>query len=180
MKMLYIQASPRLMRSHSKAIADAFVEAWKRFNPEAKVVTKTLFELELPEFNEEVATARFLAGAGKAMTPEQQSAWGQVKTLAEEFAGFDRYCIATPMWNFSLPYKLKHYLDLVIQPGITFNNQSDEYKNAVKNKKVALFLARGGQYPEGSPIDMQKPYLAHALKMMGLTNTHWVLVEPTV
>lgn len=180
MKLLYIQASPRLMRSHAKAIADAFVEAWRKFNPDSTVAQKSLFEIDLPEFYGDAVDARYLVGAGLPSTQEQKDAWAAVKTYADEFAGYDRYVIATPMWNFGLPYKLKHYLDLVIQPKITFMREDDAYKQAAAQKKVALFLSRGGQYQEGSPVDFQRPYLAHALSVMGLSNTHWVLVEPTI
>ncbi len=180
MKLLYIQASPRLMRSHAKAIADAFVEAWSKFNPDAKVVRKNLFETHLPDFDGVAVDARYMVGAGKTVTPEQQQAWDKVRKISEDFASFDRYVIASPMWNFGLPYKLKHYLDLVIQPRITFKNTDQAYLDSLKQKKVLLFLSRGGKYPEGSPVDFQRPYLAHVFNMMGLSNTTCVAIEPTV
>ena len=32
----------------------------------------------------------------------------------------DAVLIATPMWNFGIPYKLKHWIDLITQPGTDF------------------------------------------------------------
>ena len=31
----------------------------------------------------------------------------------------ERVLISTPMWNFGIPYKLKHWLDIINQPGLT-------------------------------------------------------------
>ena len=50
-KLLYIQASPRVERSHSRAVADAFVEAYKEANMEDEVITMDLFKADLPAFD---------------------------------------------------------------------------------------------------------------------------------
>lgn len=38
----------------------------------------------------------------------------------ERLEGADKVLISSPMCNFSIPYRLKHYLDLVCQPGLSF------------------------------------------------------------
>ena len=35
-----------------------------------------------------------------------------VETLIADFTAADKYVLATPMWNFGVPYRLKHYIDL--------------------------------------------------------------------
>ena len=40
--------------------------------------------------------------------------------MASRLAQADRVLISTPMWNFGIPYKLKQWFDLIVQPGITF------------------------------------------------------------
>lgn len=179
MKLLYIQASPRTMRSHAKAIADAFVEAWSRFNAGAKVDVHSIFEMELPELDGIAVEGRYLVGSGKEVPDEHREAWGKVANFAENFISYDRFVIASPMWNYLMPYKMKHYLDLVIQPRITFMRKDDEYKKAVAQKKSALFLARGGEYADGHPMDLQKPYFDRTLNMMGIKENHYIMVEPT-
>ena len=42
-KLLYIQASPRAGRSHSIAMADAFVESYRQHNPDDEIVTLDIF-----------------------------------------------------------------------------------------------------------------------------------------
>ena len=88
------------------------------------------------------------------------------------------------MWNFSIPYRLKQYFDILIQPGQTFTVSADgQYEGLVKNRPVVVVYARGGTYPEGSPMaayDFQKPYVELVLGFMGLTDIQSILVEPTL
>lgn len=179
MKLLYIQASPRTMRSHSKAIADVFVEAWGRFNNGSKVDVHNIWEMNLPEFDGAAVEGRYMAGAGKEASPAAREAWDRVGAFAANFITYDRFVIAAPMWNYLVPYKLKHYLDLVIQPRITVMRRDEEYKEAVAQKKAMLFLSREGSYPEGNPMDFQRPYLNETLNMMGIARLSYILLEGT-
>jgi FMN-dependent NADH-azoreductase len=88
------------------------------------------------------------------------------------------------MWNFSIPYRLKHYLDIIIQPGQTFTVTADgNYQGLVTGKPVFVAYARGGAYPAGTEmeaLDFQKKYLELALGFMGLTDIRSVVIEPTL
>lgn len=192
MRLLYIVASPRGARSHSQAIADAFIEAWRRYSSGSSVTTLNVFEADLPPFDGEAVEARYRVknalepdvanGPGKVdeAGQAQYEAWGRIAALAHEFKSYDRYVIASPMWNYNLPYRLKHYLDIVFQPGITFmTDEADRERAACK--KACFLLARGGEYPPACPTDFQRPYLAHLFGQMGLQpdNLNWIMVEPT-
>ena len=50
-RLLYIQASPRGQRSYSVRVADAFVDAYKKKNPNDEVETINIFEESLPTFD---------------------------------------------------------------------------------------------------------------------------------
>ena len=180
MKLLYIVASPRRARSHSQAIADAFIEAWRKYNSGSSVVALNVFEADLPPFDAEAVEGRYLVQSGKQAGDSSREAWGGAAALAEEFKSFERYVIASPMWNYSLPYRLKHYLDLIFQPRITFMT-GEEDKARAAAKKACFLLARGGEYPIGCPSDFQRPYLEYLFSMMGLRpeNMSWIMVEPT-
>lgn len=180
MRLLYVVASPRGMRSHSQAIADAFIEAWRKYNSGSSVVALNVFEADLPPFDGEAVEARYLVQSGKEANATHQEAWGRVAALAEDFKSFDRYVIASPMWNYNLPYRLKQYLDLIFQPRITFMTGEEERERAAA-KKACFLLARGGEYPAGCPSDFQRPYLEHVFGLMGLKpeRLSWIMVEPT-
>jgi FMN-dependent NADH-azoreductase len=183
-RLIYIQASPRGARSVSTAVADAFVAAYRKARPAAEIKVLNPFAADLPPFDGAVLNAKYAVLNGLEFSREEQDAWGRVVALSEEFKSFDRYVIAAPMWNFSIPYRLKHYLDLIIQPGLTFSFTPEEgYRGLVTGKPVFLALARGGEYPAGSPgeaWDLQLKYLKNILGFIGFTDIRTVVAEPTL
>jgi FMN-dependent NADH-azoreductase len=88
------------------------------------------------------------------------------------------------MWNFSIPYRLKHYFDVIVQPGYTFSFSPEEgYKGLVTGKPVFVSYARGGEYPPKSEMagyDLQSRYVELILGFIGLTEVKSVFVEPTL
>jgi FMN-dependent NADH-azoreductase len=182
-KVLYIQASPRGKRSSSIKVADAFVEAYRAKHPADKVETLNLFTAALPSFDGLTINGKYNIMHGKAFSAEEKKAWDAVVKLIEHFKSFDKYVLAVPMWNFGIPYRLKHYLDLIIQPTYTFNVSDKGYEGLVKNKPIAVIYARGGSYAKGSPTeayDFQTKYLELALGFIGFTNIQSILVDPTL
>ena len=50
------------------------------------------------------------------------------------------------MWNFNVPYKLKHLIDIVVQPALAFAVVEGGYEGLVKGKPAMLIVARGAAY----------------------------------
>lgn len=182
--LLYLNASPRGDRSHSKATADAFVEAYRTAHPGDTVQTVDLFELDLPPFDGFALQAKYSILGGGKPTPEEQTGWKRVEEVVAEFTAADKYVFAIPMWNFSIPYKLKQYIDVIVQPGYTFSFSPETgYSGLVTGKPVFVAFARGGGYPAGTgaaAYDFQIPYIRHILGFIGLTDVRQVVVEPTL
>jgi FMN-dependent NADH-azoreductase len=183
-KLLYIQASPRIERSYSIAVADAFVSAYKQANPKDEVVTMNLFKKDLPAFDGLAVQAKYTILHGQKHTPEELAAWKKVEELIAEFKSADKYVMAVPMWNFGIPYRLKQYLDILVQPGYTFSFSPKEgYKGLVLGKPVFVSYSRGGAYEKGSPaeaFDLQTKYFQLALGFIGFTDIRTLIVEPTL
>lgn len=172
-RLLYIKASPRGERSHSINVADAFVQAWKQANPDAEVVVKNLFEAKLPPFDGARLQAKYNLMHGKDHAAEQKQAWVEVEGLIEEFKSFDRYLFAVPMWNFSIPYPLKQYIDLIVQPGYTVGMNEKGYFGMVTGAKALTVYASGGEYLPGNPVEtynFQSTYLKFILGFIGITD----------
>jgi FMN-dependent NADH-azoreductase len=110
--------------------------------------------------------------------------WSKVVSIIEEFKSADKYVIAVPMWNFSIPYRLKQYIDIVVQPGYTFSvTEEGNYEGLVKGRPVFIAYARGGEYAAGTPgeeFDLQKRYLELILRFIGFSDIRSVVVEPTI
>lgn len=183
-KLLYIKASPRGGRSHSVAAADAFVESYKAANPGDEIVAIDLFQTDLPAFDGDTLDAKYAILNGKDHSPQQEAAWKAVEEIIGEFKSADKYLIALPMWNFGIPYKLKHYIDIIVQPGYTFSFSPEEgYKGLVTGKPIVVSCARGGEYPPGTEaesFDYQKRYMEHILGFIGFTDIRSVVIEPTL
>ena len=183
-KVLYIKASPMKERSYSVAVADAFVEAYKKTHPKDQVKVLDLYSAKLPEFDFVAASGKYKIMHGKPHSAEEKQAWEKVVAVIEEFKNADKYVMAVPMWNFSIPYRLKQYIDIIVQPGLTFTvDSAGNYKGLVTGKPVFVAYARGGEYPAGTPaeaFDLQKKYLELILGFIGLTDVRSVIVEPTL
>jgi FMN-dependent NADH-azoreductase len=183
-KLIYIQASPREDRSHSRAVADAFIDSYKKKNPDDVVDTVDLFKEDLPPFDGLALQAKYTILNGQKHTSEEKEAWAGIETIIERFKSADKYVFAVPMWNFGIPYRLKQYLDVIIQPGYTFAYSEDEgYSGLAGGKPTLVVYARGGEYPAGSDaevMDFQKKYLDMALGFIGLTEVQSLIVEPTL
>ncbi|BBD07284.1 FMN-dependent NADH-azoreductase [Desulfovibrio ferrophilus] len=178
-RLLYIKASPREERSHSIAVADAFSEAWKEANAGGEVVIKNIFEEDLPPFDGFRVQAKYNIMHGKEHSAEQKQAWEEIEKLIAEFKSFDRFVFAVPMWNFSIPYRLKQYIDLIVQPGYTFGMNETGYFGMVEGAKALTVYASGGEYQEGNPLEtfnFQSTYLRSVLGFMGITDV--IEIEP--
>jgi FMN-dependent NADH-azoreductase len=183
-KLLYIQASPRGERSFSTAAADAFVAAYREANPGDEVVTLNLFDTDLPAFDGGALGAKYAILGGQSPDDAEAAAWRPVEAVIETFKSADKYVFAVPMWNFGIPYRLKHFIDVIVQPGYTFSYSPEEgYTGLVTGKPVFVAYARGAAYPPGSetePFDLQTKYFELFLGFIGFTDIRRVVVEPTL
>jgi len=182
--LLYIKASPMADLSFSTAVADAFVNSYLQAHPDDSVKTIDIFKEPLPAFDFEAASAKYKIMHNKEHSQKEKQTWQKIVSVIEEFKSADKYVIAVPMWNFSIPYRLKQYIDIIVQPGHTFTVTEDgKYEGLVKNKPVFIAYARGGEYPAGTDyeaFDLQKKCLELILPFIGLNDINSVLVEPTL
>ena len=182
--LLYIQCSPRGQRSKSITVADAFVETYKQKHPDDKIVTLNIFKEKLPAFDGLTVQAKYTILHGQKHSKEELQVWKKVEKIIEQFKSADKYVLAVPMWNFGIPYRLKQYIDILVQPGYTFSYSPETgYKGLVAGKPLLAVYARGGEYPAGNPaeaFDMQTKYLQLILGFIGFTNVRSVIIEPTL
>lgn len=178
---MYIESSPRKQRSASIEIARAFLEAYAQSHTGDRIETLDLWAEELPPFDGATIDAKYAVLHGQEHSAEQAAAWQAVVTTFERFNAADKYLFSVPMWNFGVPYKLKHYVDVINQPGLTFSfSPEGGYKGLVTGKPAVVVYSRGGDYsqPGTEAMDLQKAYMDLWLKFIGFTDIHSILVEP--
>jgi len=182
-QLLYIEASPRKTRSHSIAVTREFLAAYAAANPNDKIVTLDLWKEDLPPFDGAMLEAKYAVLSGESHTDEQASAWAHVEAFAERFKQADKYLISTPMWNFSLPYRLKQYIDIITQPGLTWSYTPEDGYSGLCTGTAAMICASGDSYVEGSgleAIDNQKPYLKAWFAFLGISVEGVVAIDSTL
>jgi FMN-dependent NADH-azoreductase len=182
-KILYIQASPMEDASYSLAVAGEFISAYQQKNSGDEIETLNLFTAQLPTFDGLTVRAKYKIMHGQSYTPEESKAWQAVEAIVKQFTAADKYVLAVPMWNFGIPYRLKQYIDILVQPTYTFMvTPEGVYKGLVTGKPVFIAYARGGDYsPEQEQmVDFQKRYLELVLGFVGLTDLRSVVCQPTL
>jgi FMN-dependent NADH-azoreductase len=182
-KLLYIEVSPRKERSHSIAVAEAFLDAYSAANPDDEIDKMDLWDAELPELDMAMIDAKYRLLAGDELDEREANAWRIVEATFNRVNSADKIVISTPMWNFNVPYKLKHLIDIIIQPDLAFAVVEGGYEGLVKGKPAMVIVARGGAYPPGSEfydVDFQKRYLDFLLSFIGFDDIRSLVVEPTL
>jgi FMN-dependent NADH-azoreductase len=181
-KLLHLSCSPR-GDSTSGVGAQAFLARFHQARPTWDVDVLDLWREGLPEFNGAMMEAKDAILAGRSFTDGQRDAFAVIERMAVRFSLADRVLISTPMWNFSIPYKLKHYIDLINQPSLTFRFEpSRGYIPLLKDRPTVVILASSGDFVTGmnrGRIDMATPYLRESLRFMGIADVEFVRIGPT-
>lgn len=181
--LLYIEASPRKQRSASIEVARAFLDAYRRSHPDARVTTLDVWDLDLPEFDGVALEAKYAALEGRERTPSEVALWERLSALSRPFREADHLVISTPMWNWGIPYKLKHLIDAVSQKDLLFSFDEHGLRGLLGGCKAALILARGLDFSGDSPFarwETQESYLRIWLESIGIAEPAVLRVEGTL
>lgn len=184
-KILHINASPRNERSISANAAKEFLKQYQKVNPKDQIKTLDLFTAEIPDFDGFTINAKYAIMHNQEHTEQEKSAWQTIEKIISEFKSADKYVFSIPMWNFGIPYRLKHYIDIIVQPTYTFgfDEQTKGYTGLLRDKKALVFFSRGGDYSDPKvevKIDHQKSYFVQILGFIGINHIKTFTIEPTM
>ena len=182
-RLLHIAASPRQDRSRSAMVADHLLARLAARHPDLEVETLNVFDADLPAFDHAAVDGRYHLLAGDAVDPSQAAIWQELQRWTDHFLSFDGYLIATPLWNFGVPYRLKHYIDILTQPGLTFRNDAQGTVEGLAQGRRAILIAASAM-PFGSlrdidGLDFQLAYMRAWLGFIGVTQVDAVRVAGT-
>ena len=184
-KLLYIKASPRDGASRSVAVSDAYLAALLAKDPTIEVDVLDPWTAGLPEFDGDRANAKLTVFGGGTNEGEQATRWDEIVAIAERFISADRYLFAIPMWNGGIPYKLKQYIDIIHQPGLTFGFDPAKGYFGLLEGKQATLVYTSGAFSEAFPspafgIDHQSSYMLAWLNQAGVTDLTEIRYQPTI
>lgn len=182
MKLLHVIATPRTHESNTMRVATALLESLHAKYADLSVDTINLFTGDLPAVAGENIETKYTLMANQPIDKRHKESWEKIELLIEHFLSADIYLISTPMWNFSIPYALKYYIDSIIQPGYLYKyNEQGQPVGLVHGKKMICVTTRGGDYSEKSPFrayDFQEPYLRAIFGFVGITDMHFINAQP--
>lgn len=181
MKLLHLIASPRGEESRTLKISKELLAHLGSQNARLEIDEINLFQEKLPPLTAEVATGKYVLLGGRELEGLLRESWRAIEKVIERFLSADVYVLSVPMWNFSIPYVLKHYLDIIVQPRYLFRYTASGPEGLLKGKKVIVVTTRGGDYSEGTGaagLDFQEPYLKTIFKFVGVEDITFINAQP--
>ena len=179
-RLLHIVSCPREEESRTLQISNAFLDAFTETHPDWVIDELDLSKEELPSMTEKQVSGKYVLLSGKDLYGRLKEAWVEILQHIDRFKSADFYLVSTPMWNFSIPYMLKHYIDLIVQPKYLFLLKNGQIEGLIKDKKMIVVTTRGGQYTgDAQTYDFQEPYLRTIFGFIGIKNIEFIKAEPT-
>lgn len=179
-KVLYIKANPKDKgNSYSLLVSDKFIEEYKKNNPEDDIKELDLYGMEIPLIDREVFDAWDRLSKGENISSSQQEKLGLMNAILEEFIDADKYVFSTPLWNFTVPPKMKAYLDNICVAGKTFRYTENGPIGLLEGKKAIHVQARGGVFSEGpsKELEMGDKYIKTIMNFIGVKDYNSIILE---
>ena len=179
-KLLHIIATPRGEESRTLQVTDAFLSAFTKKHSDWVVQDLDLSKEKLPPLTVKPVDGKYVLLSDGDLSGELKEAWKEITLYIERFLSYDTYLISSPMWNFSIPYPLKHYIDIIIQPKYLFKYTANGVEGLVKNKKMVVITSRGGDYSDSQmkQFDFQESYLRAIFGLVGITDITFINAQP--
>lgn len=182
MKLLHLMASPRGEASNTAKIAQSFLDGLAANHGEVDVETVDLYHHDLPAVAGLNIEAKYTLMMVQPISREHAESWAHIEAAIAQFTAADAYLVTSPMWNFTVPYVLKYYIDCIVQPGYVFRyDEVGRPVPLVHGKKMVCVTSRGGDYSPGTPFhayDFQEPYLRAIFGFIGITDVDFINAQP--
>ncbi|GMA27466.1 FMN-dependent NADH-azoreductase 2 [Arenivirga flava] len=165
-------------------IANALIDTVRASRPDIELDVMDLWREELPEFDERTIQAKYKRVSGEPLDASESRAWATIESLAQRIREADRIVLGVPMWNWSIPYKLKQLIDLAAQRDLLFTYDGVHFGPAVDVARADVIAVRGQYYGEdgptpGSHFDHQIAYVEFFLRTIGVRDVRTLVVDRT-
>lgn len=172
-KVLYLKANAKPEgESRTYKISDSFIDEYKKLHPGDEIITIDLYK-------EGIAPLPY-GKINELHTPAEGTAHDHpILKYAYQFVEADKYIIAAPFWNLSIPAILKAYIDYITVTGITFKYTANGPVGMCTGKKAVHITSRGGVYSAEplSSYEMGDRYLRTILGFLGITDFTTIAAE---
>ena len=174
LRVLRVDASARQDGSISRRLADQLIASLQQCGHRIETARRDLTTTDLPYLDADWIAANFTPPEQR--TKAQRAALAQSDQLVQELLGADLLVIGVPLYNFSIPAKLKAWVDLVARARLTFRYTDAGPEGLLKGKRAFLLLASGGVTAD-SAADFASAYLRHVLGFLGISDVTLIAAD---
>ena len=182
MNLLHIISTPRSGSSNTLRVTKRFLEILREEDPGVAIDTLDLFADDLPGVAGKNIEAKYALMMGAQLDPDHVESWTMIESLIARLVAADVVVISVPMWNLSIPYALKYFIDAVVQPGYLFKyNDMGQPEGMIHGSKMIVITSRGGDYSADSPFhafDFMEPYLRAIFGFVGIHDMEFIYAQP--
>lgn len=176
--VLLINSSPMGSSSKTRQLTELFTALWQSKYPEDRLVNRDVGMNPPPHLDELTIDAFFTPPQSRTETMQQALVLSD--ELIDEVEAADILIIGTPMHNYTISSSLKTWVEHIVRAGRTFQFTEKGPQGFLKNKKVFLLSARGGNFLEGSPASLfnhHDTYLRDIFAFIGMTDIELISAE---
>lgn len=157
-RILHIIATPRGTDSFTLQLSRHFLEQLAS-HVDIQVETLDLWTTTLPPVD---GSASYELVAGNDISQHADA----VQAYIAPVLAAEMLVVSAPLWNFSAPYVLKHYIDVVVQPTYLFDVADDGTIIGKLTDKTAVLIATSGS-------DFRQPSLTNSDHLTGWFRAVW-------
>ena len=176
-KVLYLNSSGSDNRSITGQTANEFLTQYSELNPEHIIEEIHLWDKKLLSYSLSHVESKMRKISGKE-TPEDKLTFLAVKEMASQLLAANKVIISCPMWNYSVPYVLKQYIDCVVQPDLTFSDTANGPEGLVIGRPLLLITSSSSDFSNEpmKSLDFQVPYLKAIFGFMGFQDFRHIYI----
>jgi len=172
MSILHINTSARLEASNSRTVSGYLVQRLAETEGASQIIERDLVKQTLPALSPED-----LVGVHGSHDAEPDSLLARHLALSNELIGELKQSrtlvIGLAMYNFSVPFYFKQWIDYVCRAGVTFRYSSAGPEGLTGVERAFIVSASGGT-PRGGSADFASTYLEHICGFLGVQSVHHI------
>lgn len=179
-QILHINSSGSDERSWTGVASKTFFNAYKSKHCRHVIKEINLWDKDLLQYDLSHVASKMRMVSGEDQ-PYDKENFQPVERMIKTLFSVNKLVVSCPMWNYSIPYVLKQYIDCVVQPGLTFRETVTGPQGLLSGRPLLLITSSGGDYSSGEmkKLDYQVPYLKDIFGLIGFTDVRHIYIKNT-
>jgi FMN-dependent NADH-azoreductase len=185
-KLLVINAHPEVdsTSSFSLNVFDYFLKIYKEQHSNDEVIEQiNLYDDVVPMIDQTVLSAWGKLRNGQELTSKEQELTGRMNEVLKQFKSANKYVIVYPLHNFSIPSKLKDYMDNIMIARETFKYTETGSVGLLNDGRSMLVIQGSGAIYTNddwyTEVEYSHKYLKSMFNFLGIEDYEILRVQGT-